>query len=68
MPGTNSSHLSLSQEDSMQEELLKSRSKSKAVTLKIRAAYTVQIKIPMDGGAWWATVHRVAKSQTQLSY
>ena len=22
--------------------------------------------IPMDRGAWWATVHRVAKSQTQL--
>ena len=22
---------------------------------------------PMDGGAWWATVHEVAKSQTQLS-
>ena len=22
---------------------------------------------PMDGGAWWATVHVVAKSQTQLS-
>ena len=22
---------------------------------------------PMDGGAWWATVHGVAKSQTQLS-
>ena len=22
---------------------------------------------PTDGGAWWATVHRVAKSQTQLS-
>ena len=22
---------------------------------------------PMDGGAWWAVVHRVAKSQTQLS-
>ena len=21
----------------------------------------------MDGGAWWATVHRVAKSGTQLS-
>ena len=21
---------------------------------------------PMDGGAWWAMVHRVAKSQTQL--
>ena len=22
-------------------------------------------KIPMDRGTWWATVHRVAKSQTQ---
>ena len=22
---------------------------------------------PMDGGAWWATVHGVAKSWTQLS-
>ena len=22
---------------------------------------------PMDGGAWWATVHRVAKSQRRLS-
>ena len=22
---------------------------------------------PMDGGAWWATVHEVTKSQTQLS-
>ena len=24
-------------------------------------------RIPMDGGAWWATVHGVAKSQTRLS-
>ena len=23
---------------------------------------------PMDRGAWWATVHRVTKSQTLLSY
>ena len=23
-------------------------------------------RIPMDGGAWWAAVHRVAKSQTGL--
>ena len=23
---------------------------------------------PMDGGAWWATVHGVTKSWTQLSY
>ena len=22
---------------------------------------------PMDGGGWWATLHGVAKSQTQLS-
>ena len=22
---------------------------------------------PVDRGAWWATVHRIAKSQTQLS-
>ena len=24
-------------------------------------------KNPMDRGAWWATVYRAAKSQTQLS-
>ena len=24
-------------------------------------------RIPMDRGAWWATVYEVAKSQTQLS-
>ena len=24
-------------------------------------------KIPMDRGAWWATAHGVAKSQTQMS-
>jgi len=23
---------------------------------------------PMDRGAWWAIIHGVAKSQTQLSY
>ena len=25
------------------------------------------LEYPMDGGAWWAAVHAVAKSQTQLS-
>ena len=25
-------------------------------------------RIPMDRGAWWATVHRVAKSQTRLKW
>ena len=28
---------------------------------------TLAWKNPMDGGAWWATVHGVAKSRTQLS-
>ena len=26
-----------------------------------------RLENPMDRGAWWATVHRVAKSQTQLN-
>jgi len=25
------------------------------------------VENPMDGGAWWATVHGVAKNQTRLS-
>ena len=29
---------------------------------------TLAWKIPWDGGAWWAAVHGVAKSWTQLSY
>ena len=32
--------------------------------------YTLQdscLENPMDSGAWWATVYRVAKSQTKLS-
>ena len=28
---------------------------------------TLAWKNPMDGGAWWAAVHVVAKSQTRLS-
>ena len=28
---------------------------------------TLAWKNPMDGGAWWAAVHGVAKSQTPLS-
>ena len=28
---------------------------------------TLGLENPMDGGAWWAAVHKVAKSQTQLS-
>ena len=26
----------------------------------------VLLENPMDGGAWWASVHRVAKSRTRL--
>ena len=26
-----------------------------------------RLENPMDGGAWWAKVHRVTKSQTRLS-
>ena len=28
---------------------------------------TLAWKIPMDGGAWWAAVHGVAKGRTRLS-
>ena len=28
---------------------------------------TLDLENPMDRGAWWATVHGVAKSQTRLS-
>ena len=29
--------------------------------------YSSSLENPMDGGAWWASVHGVAKSQTRLS-
>ena len=28
---------------------------------------STHLENPMDGGAWWASAHGVAKSQTQLS-
>ena len=28
---------------------------------------SVLVRIPMDSGAWWAAVHVVTKSQTQLN-
>ena len=28
---------------------------------------TLRLENPMDGGAWWAAVHGVEKSQTRLS-
>ena len=46
--------LSLGQEDPMEKEM---------------ATYSSILawRIPMDRGAWWATVHGVTKSWTQLS-
>ena len=38
--------------------------------LNLQHAQTLQyscLENPMDGGAWWAAVHGVAKSLTQLS-
>ena len=32
------------------------------------ATHSSCLENPMDGGAWWATVHGVAKSQTRLNY
>ena len=46
--------LSLSREDPLEKEMATHSS-------------ILAWRIPMDGGAWWATVHGVAKSWTQLS-
>ena len=46
--------LSLGQEDTLEKEMATHSS-------------TLAWRISMDGGTWWATVHGVAKSQTQLS-
>ena len=35
--------------------------------LRLVNSERVESHIAMDRGAWWATVHGVAKSQTQLS-
>ena len=34
---------------------------------KEMVAYSSTLENSMDGGAWWATLHGVAKSQTRLS-
>ena len=44
---------SLSQEDALEEEMA--------------TIFSLAWRIPMDKGAWQATVHRVTKSRTQLS-
>ena len=45
---------SLGQEDSLEKEMATHSS-------------ILAWRILMDRGAWWATVHRVAKSQTRVS-
>ena len=37
----------------------------KAVTPPVKCS---RLENPVDGGAWWAAVHGVAKSQTRLSH
>ena len=32
------------------------------------ATHSSILENPMDRGAWWAVVHRVAKSQTRLNH
>ena len=46
--------LSLGQEDPLEEEMATHSSGKSLVN-------------PLDRGAWWATVHKVTKSQTQLN-
>ena len=36
-------------------------------TLAWKIPWTKKKENPMDGGAWWAAVHGVAKSRTRLS-
>ena len=46
---------SLGQGDALEEEMA------------IHSSILACLENPVDGGAWWATVHRVTKSRTQLS-
>ena len=45
---------SLGQGDALEEEMA------------IHSSILACLENPMDGGAWWATVHRVTKSRTRL--
>ena len=47
-------------------------SKTECISVRVREGNGTQLQYscledPMDGGAWWATVHGVAKSRTRLS-
>ena len=41
--------------------------KSRDITLPGTPLQNSRLENPMDGGAWWAAVHGVAKSRTRLS-
>ena len=43
------------------------RSLGREDSLEKEMATSSCLENPMDGGAWWATAHRVAQSQTRLS-
>ena len=55
LPGMQETRVqSLGQEDPLEKEMATHSS-------------TLGLENPMEGGAWWATVHGVAKSRTRLS-
>ena len=51
----------------MQETLVRSLGSENPLEKGRATPFSVLLENPMDRRAWWATVHRVAKSRTQLS-
>ena len=46
--------------------MIVANTESRGIWLHSMATHS-SLENPMDGGAWWAAVHGVARSQTQLS-
>jgi len=56
-------------EEELKSLLMKVKVESEKVGLKLNIQkMKIILGNPMDRGAWWAIIHGVAKSQTQLSY
>ena len=51
----------------MQETWVRSLGQEDPLEESMATHSSIAWRIPMDRGAWWATVHGVAKSQTRLS-
>ena len=53
----------------MQESWVQSLDREEALEKEMATHSSILVwKNPMDRGAWWATVHGVSKSGTQLSH